>query len=126
MNVKDLQEQIDRIHERLDEQNTLIEQRIDSQEELVANLMMAYAELASSTETIIQEMMAPRDEAARQEFRQSLNERHAQTLQMIREVANDVEERGPASSAESILTVAARQQAAATDSERDNAAGDEG
>ncbi len=121
-----LREQIDKIHERLDEQYTLIEQRVDSQEELIANLMMAYAELASSTETIIQEMMSPRAEAEKQEFRRSLNERHASMLQMIREVANDVENRGPANSAESILTMAAKQQTATANSERDNAPGDEG
>lgn len=126
MTDEELKEHLERINERLDEQYKLIEERIDSQEELVANLMMAYAELASSTESIIQEMMAPRDEAEREEFRRSLRERHVQTLQMIREVANDVENRGPANSAESILTMAARQQTAATDSERDNASGDEG
>lgn len=122
----DAEQEIKNIHQRLDEQYTLVEQRVDSQEELVANLMMAYAELASSVETIIQEMMAPRDEAKKQEFRRSLNERHAQMLQMIREVANDVEERGAANSAESILTMAAKQQTASTNSERDNAPGDEG
>lgn len=114
------------INNRIAEQNTLIEQRIDAQEELVANLMMAYAELASSLEATIEELMSPRSEKDKEEFRNDLNKRHAQMLQMIKEVADEVENSSKSNPGNSILNMAARKYANTPDSERSDAAGGEG
>lgn len=127
-----LRQELDQLGKRIDKLEQVIndtiattEERISSQEELVAQLMIGYAEMASTLEATIQEVMSPRSEKEKEEFRRALAERYAETLNMIREVANVVEERGSASSAETVLTMAARQQATAPDSERDNASSGE-
>lgn len=98
MSEDDTDELIERIEEFadiLDERFELFEERQDSLERLHANLMMAYTELASTVESVIAEVMAPRTEEERNAFRKQLQERHQETLEMIRDVSSQAVERDP-------------------------------
>lgn len=97
-----------KISERIDETTSLLEKRIDSLEELVANLTMAYTEVFSATESIIEELMSPRDEAEKEKFRQQINKRHAETLGIMQEVVNGMGNDTQASPGNPLLDVAAQ------------------
>lgn len=92
---EEILEQLEDFSAMLEERFELFEERQDSLERLHANLMMAYTELSSTLETVVQEMMAPRSEDQREAFRKQLRERHTETLEMIRDVSAQAAEADP-------------------------------
>lgn len=89
--------------------------RLESQEELIANLMLAYTEMSSAIETVINTVMEPKDEEEKAEFRKELQARHIQTIEMLKQVYESVaDEVGTSTSDDpgpAILRMAAEKQA---------------
>lgn len=89
--------------------------RLESQEELIANLMLAYTEMSSAIETIINTVMEPKNEEEKAEFRKELQRRHIETIEVLKQVYESVENGvGESTSGDpgpSILRMAAEKQA---------------
>jgi len=115
-----------RINQRIDEQQVHLEKRIDTNEELVAHLMQAYVEMHTALNRTIEELMSPKDESEREQFRRDLTKRHAQAMKMLEGLAHDVAEQSEEHSSSSILDMAARQHANKTQQQGDDAADSEG
>jgi len=99
----------DQLVENVDQQFTEIEKRMDAQDELIANLFKAYAEMNAALEGTIAEVMSPRTEEEREQFRQDLNRRHADTLRMMHEVGREVERSDTKDPTASILSMAGQE-----------------
>lgn len=104
------------LQELLDQQFLLIEERQNAQEGLLANLMLAYAELSSTVEIVIGELMSPRSEAEREAFRRNLEKRHLETLNMIREVTSEVDGSTPGDDLSTAVKMATEQSGSSSDS----------
>lgn len=81
--------------ERSYQQMQLFERRLDAQEELIANMMLAYSEVTSTVEALILEVLAPRSEEEKEEFRKEAKKRHFELLKAMQEVTRGMERSGP-------------------------------
>jgi len=109
-----VEESVGKIFEELvknvDLQMTQIEERMDAQDELIANLFKAYTQINSALESTIAEVMSPRSEEEREQFRKDLNRRHTDTLKMMQEVGREVERSNPQDPTASILSMVGEEQ----------------
>lgn len=86
---------VDDVVQRSYEQMQLFERRLDAQEELIANMMLAYSEVTSTLEALILEVLAPRTDEEKEEFRKEAKKRHIELLKAMQEVTRGMERSGP-------------------------------
>lgn len=89
LTVEKMGKVLDLVVQSTDKRFRMLEDRLETMEKLHAKLAIAYAELGSSVEAVIAEIMAPRSEEERQQFREEMNRRFTETLNMIQEVTNE-------------------------------------
>lgn len=96
------------------------DERLENVERLHANLAMAYTELAASMETVIAEIMSPRSEEEREQFRQDLYSRHMATLEMIQQVTREAANNDPEDTLSSTVSDVAKERANSSANEDGN------
>lgn len=100
-----------KLNQRVDEATQKLEARIDALESLVANLTMAYTEAHAAIENIVEEMMAPRSEEEREQFRKDKDKKHAELIATMQEVIGGMETGSQGASGNAVLNMAARKHA---------------
>jgi len=111
----------------------LYERRLEQQEEVIGQIIKAYTEMNTAVSGLIAEVMAPRSEEDREQFRQALNKRYKDAMNELRKVHEQetqrraVLERADATDpSESILRMAVRKQNSSTLWEQNKSSSGEG
>lgn len=126
--LKRVEESVGKIFDELvmsvDTQFRLLEQRVDAQDIILAELMKAYTQMNLALEGTIAEVMSPRTDKEREEFRKELNRRHVDMLRQMSEVARAVEGDSEEDPTASILRMVGQDPDRPPFGERSESAGD--
>lgn len=93
--LEDVNRAIDLIIDTVDKRFGLMEERVETLEQLHGKLAIAYAELASSVELLIAEVMSPRSDEDKEKFRRDIQERFQETLNLLQKATNESARRDP-------------------------------